>query len=146
MVNKWLIGGVSVLVIIVDQLTKWLIRQSVTQPIPLSSFLEITNIQNTGIGFGLLQGYGWILTIVIVLIIGTLLWYYPQVPHQWFPKLSYAFIISGAIGNLVDRIVFGTVTDFISFSFWPAFNVADTAITLGVIGLLIHYWIRGERV
>ncbi len=146
MVNKWLIGGVSVLVIIVDQLTKWLIRQSVTQPIPLTRFLEITNIQNTGIGFGLLQGYGWILTIVIVLIVGVLLWYYPRVPQELLPQITYAFIIGGAVGNLIDRLVFGKVTDFISFSFWPAFNVADTAITLGVIGLLIHYWIRGERV
>jgi len=49
----------------------------------------------------------------------------------------YLMIIGGALANLVDRILFGSVTDFIAFSFWPIFNVADSAITLGVIGLLI---------
>lgn len=140
MVTKWMVGLVSLLIIILDQLTKWLVRETVTAAIPLTSFLSLTNIQNTGIGFGLLQGYGWILTIVIVLIISTLLWYYPRVPQELLPQITYAFIIGGAVGNLIDRLVFGKVTDFISFSFWPAFNVADMAITVGVIGLVVYYW------
>lgn len=140
MVTKWMVGLVSMLIIILDQFTKWLAREIIIEPITLTSFLSFTTIHNTGIAFGLFQGYGWIFTFVSIVIIVGLIYYYPKISEAWFPKLSYTFIISGAIGNLVDRIVFGTVTDFISFSFWPAFNVADTAITLGVIGLLIHYY------
>lgn len=140
MVKRLMVGVVSLLIVILDQLTKWLVRETVTAAIPLTSFLSLTNIQNTGIGFGLLQGYSWLLTIVIILIIGGLFWYHPHIPNRLFPQLAYAFIIGGAVGNLIDRLVFGMVTDFISLSFWPAFNVADTSITIGVIGLIIYYW------
>ena len=54
--------------------------------------------------------------------------------------VSFALVLAGAAGNLIDRVLFGFVTDFIRISVWPAFNIADCAITAGVVGLIIYYW------
>ena len=69
-----------------------------------------------------------------------ILYAYDTIPQDWLPQLSLGFILGGAVGNLIDRIAFGFVIDFLDFRIWPTFNLADTALTLGVIGLLWHWW------
>jgi signal peptidase II len=131
------------IVILVDQITKVLVRNSIElgqSKNILTGFLTLTNITNTGAGFGILQGMNLFLIIIGILIIIILLYYYHHhKTEEEIPGVFFALVLGGAFGNLIDRIIFGSVTDFISFSFWPAFNVADGAITLGVISLILFY-------
>ena len=74
-------------------------------------------------------------------MIGLILFYYDKLPKKKYVVVSTALIFSGAIGNLIDRIFLGYVVDFIDIGLWPAFNVADSAITIGAIGI-IYYLIK----
>ena len=130
-------------IIILDQLSKLLItfkflpNQSKTI---IPNFFSITYIQNTGAGFGILPGFNTFLIFVTIVIIALLLFYYHK-KHttEEIPRTFFVLILGGAISNLIDRIAHGFVIDFINFTFWPAFNLADTSITLGTIGLILFY-------
>jgi signal peptidase II len=110
-------------------------------------FLQIIHIQNTGSAFGAFQGYSLALTIVAILGLVVLSWLgifiyrrYPQfvnIPN----RIALGLILGGDLGNLIDRLRFGRVTDFIDPGFFPVFNVADSAITIGVI-LIIYALLR----
>jgi signal peptidase II len=133
------------LIILVDQLTKWLVRAKV----PLHSsvevipdFLDITHVRNTGAAFGFLNAVEFpgktivIAVVAICALIGISLYAGTLAAEQVLPRLGMALIIGGAAGNLIDRMFVGSVVDFVdaywgSFHFW-AFNVADSAITVGV--------------
>jgi len=82
----------------------------------------------------------WILILITIVIIGIILYYYKDLPKKYLPIISTSLILGGAIGNLIDRFLFGFVIDFIDFRIWPAFNIADSAVTIGVIGLIIYFW------
>ena len=85
-----------------------------------------------------MQGQRWILVFASLLVIGIILYHYDDVPDDKITKVSLALLMGGTVSNLIDRIFFGFVTDFLDFIIWPAFNIADMAITLGVIGLVIY--------
>jgi signal peptidase II len=141
---------VPLLVVAVDQLTKWLVRTRV----PLHSsveiipdFLDITHVRNTGAAFGFLNavefpGKSIVIAIVaICALIGISIYAGTLSSEQVLPRLAMALIIGGAAGNLVDRMFVGSVVDFVdaywgSFHFW-AFNVADSAITVGVALMIL---------
>ena len=99
----------------------------------------MTHIHNSGAAFGLFQGYSFTLTIIALVGIALLLVYafviYRRVPFlDNVPnRVALGLILGGTIGNLIDRLRFGYVTDFIDFNLWPAFNIADSAITVGAI-------------
>jgi len=128
-------------VLIADQLTKqlWIRSYPEGQTIFQVGLFKIVYIQNTGSSFGLFQGHSFVLTIVaivgIVFILVFALIFYPR----FFPsdgllgRLALGLILGGTIGNLIDRLRFGGVTDFISIGWWPAFNIADSAIVVGAI-------------
>ena len=79
-------------------------------------------------------------------VIGAIIYYYPRVdPDDWTLKLAMGLQLSGAAGNLIDRLVMRKVTDFISVGTFPVFNVADSSITIGVIVLLLGVWIRERQ-
>lgn len=129
------------LVVIADQLTKIWIR-SVPQGHSLfdAGFFRLAHFPpNTGAAFGLFRGQSFALTIVAIIGVVILLLYALPV-HQRLPFLdsrlaviAIGLVLGGTVGNLIDRLRFGGVTDFIDFGFWPAFNVADSAIVVGVI-------------
>ena len=123
---------IALAVIILDQLTKNLFTKEI---ILIKDFLKITFITNTGSAFGTLQGFNSHLIFFSLIVLGAILFYWDKIENK--EKIFYTLIIGGIIGNLIDRIVYGYVIDFISFSFWPAFNVADSALTIGIIGLII---------
>ena len=123
---------IALVVIVLDQLTKHLVSNEI---ILIKDFLKITFITNTGSAFGTLQGSNSYLIFFSLIVLGVLLFYWDKIENK--EKVFYALIISGIIGNLIDRIIYGFVIDFISFSFWPAFNVADSALTIGIIGLIV---------
>lgn len=137
---------VSAIVIIADQLTKWIIAKKivfygVVEVIP--GFFNLVHIHNTGGAFGIFAGrhttlQSLLFILVAVVAICLVLYLYKNTPSQ-YPTLSFGFelIFGGAVGNLIDRIRFGRVTDFMDVYIgdlhWPAFNVADSAITVGMI-------------
>jgi signal peptidase II len=131
----------AVIVIILDIASKVWVRSAiqVNQSIPVMKFLSITHIQNTGVAFGMLQfaALRWVyvaIALIIAIIIANSCRHKKLKTHF----LLWGLIMGGAIGNALDRIFIGTVTDFIDFHFWPAFNVADSALTIGVLLLIWH--------
>ena len=139
---------VALAVLILDQLTKLIARNTLTSGKPLAlaaPFLSLTLTTNTGAGFGILQGLNTFLIVVSIAIIVFLGWYYhAKNDEERLPRVPVALIMGGAMSNLVDRIAFGAVTDFIDFSFWPVFNGADAAITVGVALLLLFHLRRAS--
>ncbi len=136
-----LIAGI--LVFGFDQLTKFWIRTSFSpassRPV-LPGIFHLTFVTNTGSAFGLFQGGGFffiLLSIITIIILVILAW---QKRKSFSPlvKLSFGFLLGGVSGNLMDRLRFGAVVDFLDFRIWPVFNVADSCITLGVIFLSFH--------
>jgi signal peptidase II len=131
---------IALLVVVADQLTKLLIRSTPTgYSLFEFGFFRITHVHNTGAAFGLFQGQSFPLTIVALVGVALLL-FYALFIHRRYPfldnmlgKLTLGLVLGGTLGNLIDRIFFGYVTDFISVGIWPAFNIADSAITVGAI-------------
>ena len=147
-VDAWArVGVVAGTVVAVDQITKQLVVDHVErgEPLELAFGFEISNVRNSGIAFGLLSGASDALVLVLTLgALSLLVGYFAshaQRPELWLPV---GLVIGGALGNLADRVRDGAVTDYIDPPSWPAFNVADVAITLGVVILLFSY-LRPER-
>lgn len=137
------IFSISLLVVMLDQLTKYIISKALNLSESISlirNVLEITYIRNTGAGFGILQGSNTILIFTSLIIIGIILFYLDKILKEKPTYIPVALILGGAIGNLIDRIFLGHVIDFIYFRFWPAFNVADSCISIGAVWLIIYYW------
>jgi signal peptidase II len=137
-------GIVVVAVIALDQLTKHTIATSNAANEGRSVFLgvKLVHVRNHGVAFGFLSGGGAIVLVFTLAALGALLLYFylrPQRPWLWLPT---GLLIGGAIGNMIDRLAHGAVTDFIKLPLWPAFNVADMAITFGVLALL---WVLEGR-
>ncbi len=145
----------ALLIVVADQFTKLWIRSNLAlgQSLPESGFFQLTLVHNTGAVFGLFQGQSFLLTIAALVAIVLLLLYVfvikRQVPFldNRLNKIALGLVLGGAIGNLIDRLRFGYVTDFIDVGLWPAFNIADSAITVGVIifACSLIYLTRAEK-
>lgn len=142
------IGG---LVVILDQLTKALILAYLpfhhSTPV-IAGFFSITHIHNPGGAFGLMADLSAGLRTIVFLFIsslavGLIFYFYKRTPqsHPWLAA-AFALILGGAVGNLIDRIRFGIVVDFLDFYIgqlhWPAFNIADSAISVGIAIFVFH--------
>lgn len=139
-----LIITITLLVLLTDILSKLLVKKTIeigTSISVIPNIFHITHHRNFGAGFGILQNQGWFLILVAVAVLAGIFYYYNQLPKNKLVWVAVALLISGTIGNLLDRITVGYVTDFLDFRVWPIFNVADIALTVGV-GLLILYLIR----
>ena len=133
-------------IVALDQVTKLaILGRDVVDVYPemeITSFLNLVLVQNKGISFGLFSRYevGWLISILTIGIV-VVLFIWMRKLERAILALPFSLIIGGAIGNLIDRLNYGFVVDFIDFHFfgwhWPAFNIADSAITVGVIFLLI---------
>lgn len=131
-------AGVAGAVVAVDQGTKALVRAGMErgETDPILPGLELVNVRNTGVAFGFLSDGGAIVPIVTaVALLGLLVFFLfnRRRPLTWLPV---GLLLGGAAGNLIDRVAEGAVTDFLKIPKWPAFNVADIAITFGVLALL----------
>jgi signal peptidase II len=132
-------AAVLAVVLIVDQVTKHAVESGIAQGqvekvIP---GLELVDVRNTGVAFSLFSGGGTLVLVITLTALSGLVGYFAMHPGRRWLWLPTGLLVGGAIGNLVDRVREGAVTDFIKLPHWPAFNVADTAITLGVIALLV---------
>jgi signal peptidase II len=131
-------------VVVIDQATKQLATTRIERGEEVNVFLglDLTNTRNTGVAFGALEGGGVVVAILIGLSLALLLGYFAlnrEKPWLWLPV---GLLLGGALGNLADRARIGAVIDFIDPVAWPAFNVADACIVVGVAALL--YVVEGR--
>ena len=145
----FLVAGI---IVAVDQLTKAWIRQNLVLGevyLPefwLTNYARILYWKNTGAAFGIFQTLGGVFTVLPFIVSGAILYYFPQVPSQdWLIRLALGMLFGGAIGNLIDRLTLGYVTDFISLGEFPVFNIADASISIGVVVLFIGMWVQERR-
>lgn len=139
-------------IIIVDQITKEIVRMNIPfgsawMPLEwLAPFIRIVHWENTGAAFGLFQGGGAVFAVMAVVVSIFIVIYYPKIPRdEKLMRIALAMQMGGALGNLVDRLRFGPVTDFIAVSVFPVFNIADASITIGVGLLLFGLWLSERR-
>jgi signal peptidase II len=125
-------------VVVLDQMTKAWVRASVAPHDKVNVFfgLDITQVKNTGVAFGALSGTGALVFVAVVIAMLGLLVYFAGHAGQPMLWLPVGMVFGGALGNLADRVRIDGVTDFIDPAFWPAFNVADMAIVIGVLAVL----------
>ena len=146
--------GLGGIVVALDQWTKWLVRTNIPfQQAWLPDFLvwlmpyaRIVHWSNSGAAFGSFQSGNSVFTILAIIVIGAILYYYPRVDaSDWALRLAMGLQLGGAAGNLIDRLMAGTVTDFISIGNFAVFNVADSAISVGVVVLVLGVWIKEKN-
>ena len=131
----------ALLLVTADQLSKFWIRSNLAigESLFEVGFFRFTRVHNTGAVFGLFQGQSFLLTIIALVGVAALLLYalffYRKLPFlgNGLGKLAFGLVLGGTMGNLIDRIYLGYVTDFIALGSWPAFNIADSAIVVGSI-------------
>jgi signal peptidase II len=148
-----ILAVVAGLVIIVDQLSKAYIRANFTEGIDMWApwnwmvpYARIIHVSNSGVAFGLFKGMGGIFTVLAILVALAIVYYFPRVPAEdWTLRLAMGLQLGGAVGNLIDRVINGYVTDFISVGNFPVFNIADASITVGVGVLLLGVYIQERR-
>jgi signal peptidase II len=145
-----LLFGISAFVLVLDQWTKNWVRTHLSfgeEWMPwaqIAPYARILHWRNSGAAFGMFQQGGGIFTILAVFVAAMIIYYFPRIGRgDWALRLAMGLQLGGALGNLTDRLQHGYVTDFISVSTFPVFNVADSAITLGVIVLILDMWLNG---
>jgi len=141
--------GVAGAVVALDQWTKYLVRTKLAlgeywSPFPwLTPFARILHSNNTGAAFGLFPSGSAIFTVVAILVSIGIVVYYPRVPRsQRALRFALALQLAGALGNLISRLIDGTVTDFISLGQFAIFNVADASISIGTAILIAVMWLE----
>ena len=141
---------IGIALVIIDQVIKYMVNINMLlgQSYPLiEDFLYITYVKNTGIAFGLFKNNNLFMIIVISIIILILLYFYNKEKNKVFSlNISITMLISGAVGNLIDRIYYGFIVDYIVFTFWPAFNLADSLIVIGSITLAVYLIFQVEEI
>ena len=139
--KKYVVFLIAGIVVLVDQLTKLLALNNLGSIPVIKDVLHLTLVKNTGAVFGMMHGQNTILIWVSLIVVGFILFYLEDLTESKAGLIMTALVIGGAVGNLIDRIRVGYVIDFIDFRVWPVFNVADSAIMIGVIGLVIlSFW------
>lgn len=125
--------------LLIDQFVKYLVRSNMVQgqSIPiLQNIFHLTYIENPGAAFGILANHRLLFLLLTAVITGIMFYLYLQLNNKKSPTaFSLALVISGALGNFIDRFFRGTVTDMFDFQIWPIFNIADICICLGLAGL-----------
>ena len=140
--------GVGAIVFILDRITKNLVNQSVpygTETPVIGHFVWITNIHNSGAAFGLAPALALVFLVASIAVSIGLVVYVGTHRNELAVDAVLGLILGGTVGNGFDRVMYGTVTDFITVHFWPVFNVADSAVSIGVVLLAVGYLVRKPR-
>jgi signal peptidase II len=153
--NFWLWLSIALLVVLADQFTKVLIVDyyALGDGFTVSSFFNIVRVHNEGAAFSFLASAGgwqrWFFTALGLVATGVMVWMLRQHPHQKLFGFAIACVLGGAVGNVIDRVLYGYVVDFLDFHHagihFPAFNLADSAITLGATCLILDELLRVKR-
>ncbi|MBI4226912.1 MAG: signal peptidase II [Candidatus Omnitrophica bacterium] len=140
------IGGLALVVAGLDQATKWWALRALPpgESLPVvPGVLHLTLMRNPGVAFGLFARQGGLVVGVALLLVTILVFSARGRPAAGPRPWGMGLILGGAVGNLVDRLRFGAVTDFLDFRVWPVFNVADSSITIGAL-LIAWAWWKGR--
>lgn len=135
----------AALVFIADRVTKDLVSAQVpygTEFAAVDHLVWITNIHNSGAAFGMAPALAIVFLLASVAVTIGLVWYVLTHGNTLAVDAVLGLVLGGTVGNGFDRIMFGTVTDFIAVHFWPVFNVADSAVSVGVVLLALGYLVR----
>ena len=134
----------ALILIFLDQLTKFIIKNSlkINESIPIiKNIFHITYTINTGSFFGILKGWQLPIIFFSIIVIGFIFYYLDKIKEkEKLLQIFTGFILGATIGNLIDRLIFRHVIDFLDFRIWPVFNIADSFITVSVIFLIIYFW------
>jgi signal peptidase II len=152
----WRFLWLALLTFVLDQYTKGLIVEHIElyQAVQVNSFFNLTHVYNYGAAFSFLHDAGgwqrWFFTVVAFAVVAMLLWWLKQLSRsQIILPVAFCLIIGGALGNVDDRLVLGHVVDFLVVYYqewvWPAFNVADSAICLGAVLLIVDMFKNKEQ-
>lgn len=139
--------GVAALVLALDQLTKRWVSTSLPEgtwwsPLPgLWRVFRIVHTTNSGAAFGIFPNQGSLFILIAVVVVLAIVLYQRRLPAGgWLIRLTLGLQLGGAVGNLLDRLYYGYVIDFIDIGFWPIFNLADASIVMGVVILAYRLW------
>ena len=136
--------------LIADQAIKHLVRTTMVQgqSIPIiENIFHITYIENPGAAFGILANQRMLFLVLTAVIVGVMIYLYCSLSNKKsLTAISLGIVVSGAIGNFIDRFMQGTVTDFLDFRIWPIFNIADIAICVGLALICYFIIIKGEDI
>jgi signal peptidase II len=146
-----ILPGVAFLSLVADQVTKHIVMTNLEMgrpwnPItPLKRFVSITYVTNTGAAFGLFADQSFLFVAIAIAVLAAIFVYrrYLTMRH-WLIRLSLGLQLGGALGNILDRLRYGYVVDFLDFKVWPIFNLADSSICIGV-AILAYYMLREKR-
>lgn len=145
--GRILFVGIAVIVFALDRVTKALVAASIpygTEVSAVGHLVGITNVRNSGAAFGVGPAFTWIFALASIVVSIGLVIYVMRTPSPTWNDAVLGLILGGTAGNGYDRILVGTVTDFLNVHIWPVFNVADSAISTGVVLLLAGYLLRRE--
>ena len=146
--RSWMLWVLAAVILVLDQSTKSVIEGWLDwgQSWPEEGFLRFTHARNTGTAFSLFQGHSNILSFVAIIAVGVLLWVYATTGAKSFIlRLALGLQLGGALGNLMDRLQLGYVTDFLDVGPWPIFNVADSAISVGMVLMVWYFFSNREE-
>jgi signal peptidase II len=150
-IDYLLLFSIGAVIIGLDQWTKALVRTRIplgTDWLPdklawLLPYARIRHWYNTGAAFGIFQNGNLVFTILAIIVILLILYYFPRTEqNDWWLRVAMGLQLAGAAGNLIDRLLFAHVTDFISVGSFAIFNVADASISVGVVVLLLGVWLK----
>ena len=142
--NDMVFFALSTAIVAADQFTKWLVRSNLhrgeTWPDNSDAFIRIIHVVNSGAAFGILQGQTLFLIVTSSIGLGAIILYYvfPPMEHGII-RLALGMQLGGAIGNLIDRVRMGEVTDFIDVGGFPTFNIADASISISIAAVLLFF-------
>lgn len=142
-----LVAALALVVLVADQVAKGVVEHHIVlgEKVDVLGPLKLTLSHNEGVAFGLANGGGIVLVAISLAAMGVVLWLFSRDPTRTGMWVATGLLTGGAIGNLIDRIRHGHVTDFIELPHWPPFNLADCGITCGVVLLLVIYIREGEQ-
>ena len=142
-----LAAALAMVVLVIDQVVKDIVEKHIVlgEQVDVLGPLKLTLSHNEGVAFGLGHGGGIVIVAISLAALGVVLWLFSRDPLRPGMWVATGLLAGGAFGNLIDRVRHGHVTDFIELPHWPPFNLADCAITCGVIILLVIYVREAER-
>ncbi len=135
---------IAALVVIADQITKIIVQNNLPlgKSIPvIPGFFYLTYLKNKGAAFGIFPGfYGVFILITLIVVLLILFYYRLSQPRNLLLKVGLGLTLGGSLGNLIDRLRDGMVTDFLDFRFWPVFNLADSFLVFGLFLIILSYF------